>query len=172
VEVSAARDAAALSVAVRLLAEAQGAGDLAAWVTGPESAFYPPDAATHGVDLARLAVVRVPTPAQVPRAAARLAHSGAFGLIVLDLAGLVQVPDALLGRLVQQAQRHETLVLCLTHKAAAAPSLGSLVAVRAQATRRRVGADRFACTVAVLKDKRQGGGWRHEERLHGVPGLP
>ncbi|HKI97009.1 MAG TPA: recombinase A [bacterium] len=172
VEVSAGGNSAALSVAMRLLAEAQRVGDLATWVSPPDSHFYPPDAATHAVDLTQLAVVHVPEPAQVPRAGARLAHSGAFGLVVLDLAGVTQVPDALLGRLVQQAKRHETLVLCLTRKAAAAPSLGSLVAVRAAALQERSGADRYRCMVTVLKDKRHGAGWRHEEVLHGVPGLP
>jgi recombination protein RecA len=172
VEVSGEESSGALTLAVGLVAEAQGAGDLAAWVMGPEGSFYPPDVAMHGVDLAQLAVMRVPEPGQVPLAGARLAHAGAFGLVVLDLAHLSRVPDALLGRLVQQAQRHETLVLCLTRKAARLPSLGSLVAVRAEARRERDGTGRYRCTVTVLKDKRHGAGWRHEEVLHGVPGLP
>lgn len=172
VELSGNESSGTLTFAVHLVANAQREGETAAWVMGPGGSFYPPDVAMHGVDLSQLAVVHVPEPAQVPLAGARLAHSGAFGLVVLDLAGVAQVPDALLGRLVQQAKRHETLVLCLTRKAAAAPSLGALVAVRAVALQERSGADHYRCTVTVLKDKRHGAGWRHEEVLHGVPGLP
>ena len=171
VEVSAAENSAALTIAAQLLAEAQRAEDLAAWVMTEESGCYPPDLASHGIDLEGLPVVRVPKPAQVPLAAARLTHSGAFGLVVLDLTALPRLPDAHLGRLVQQARRHGTLVLCLTHKPARAPSLGSLVAVRAQVTRERRPASGFKVLVDVLKDKRRGGGWRHEEVVHGAPGL-
>lgn len=171
VEISAGEDSGQLTLATCLLAEAQREGDLAAWVLAADSAFYPPDVAAHGVDLAQLAVVRVPTAQTVPRAAARLTHSGAFGLVVLDLSAVPRVPDAQLGRLVQHAQRYETLVLCLTNKAQRLASLGSLVAVRAQATRKREKPDRFVCAVEVLKDKRHGSGWRHEEVVHGAPGL-
>jgi hypothetical protein len=171
VELSAGENSAALTMATQLLVQAQRAEDLAAWVMPAGTGFYPPDVASHGADLAQLVVVRVPTAQAVPLAGARLTHSGAFGLVVLDLTGLPRVPDAQLGRLVQHARRHEVLVLCLTGKAARAASLGSLIAVRAQATRRRQAADAFLCRVDVLKDKRRGHGWQHEEVVHGAPGL-
>jgi hypothetical protein len=107
----------------------------------------------------------------VPLAAARLVHSGGFGLVVLDLTATQRLPDALLGRLVREAQRHEALVLCLTRKAASAPSLGSLISLRVEASRKKLGTDRFQCIVKALKDKRHGAGWTHEEVLHGAPGL-
>jgi len=193
VEVSGAAYSAGLTLAVRLTVEAQAAGDVAAWVCGPDGSFYPPDAAGHGVDLARLAVIRVPTAESLARAGIRLAQSGGFGLVVLDLTGSEawstrhaagaggrplpqaygagRLSDAHLGRLAQQAQQHETAVVCLTRKPAQRDSLGSLVSVRAEAAARRVGPDRFLCNVRVLKDKRHGAGWHHEEVLGGPPGL-
>jgi recombination protein RecA len=214
VEISGAARSAGLTLAVRLVAEAQGAGDIAAWVCGPDGCFYPPDTAGHGVDLARLAVIRVPTAESVARAGIRLAQSGGFGLVVLDLtasfwplpqvsgqsgwplrqasgqsswplrqasgqsswplrqaSGADRVSDAHLGRLAQQGQRHEVTIVCLTRKSAQRDSLGSLVSVRAEAQARRVGPDRFLCAVQVLKDKRNGAGWRHEEVFGGPPGL-
>jgi recombination protein RecA len=171
VELSSTEGTVTLSAAVGLVADAQRAGDLAVWVGTPGSHFYPPDAATHGVDLAQLAVVHVPNAQDVPLAGARLGRAGTFGLIVLDLEGVARVIDAHLGRLAQQAQRHEALVLCLTRKAAHTPSLGSLVSMRAEVRRERTGPGRFRCVVTVLKDKRHGAGWTHEETRRGVPGL-
>ena len=82
------------------------------------------------------------------------------------------LPPALLGKLGQLAQQHGTAVCCLTVKRADWASLGSLVSLRGEAVRRRTGEDRFTCTVRVLKDKRNGPGWTHEEVLRGAPGLP
>jgi recombination protein RecA len=81
------------------------------------------------------------------------------------------VTEAELGRLGQQAQAHGTAVVCLTRKPAQAASLGSLIGMRAEASAEHTGPDRFRCGVAVLKDKRHGAGWRHEEVLRGPPGL-
>ncbi len=106
------------------------------------------------------------------RAATRLLRSGAFGLVVLDLGGDTGISAALLGKLGQLAQRHDTAVCCLTVKRPERPSLGSLVSLRGEAVRRRTGEDRFSCVVRVLKDKRGGPGWTHEEVAHGAPGLP
>jgi recombination protein RecA len=170
VELSAARASAVLTMALGLVWEAQREGEPVAWVGDGRSAFYPPDAAANGVDLAALAVVRLPEARTVPRAAERLARSGAFGLIVLDL-GRTAIPPALQGRLAQQAQRHGMAIVCLTEKAGRAPSLGSLVSLRAHARRRRSGENRFAGTLAVSKDKRRGPGWSHAEVHHGPPGL-
>lgn len=163
---------AALTPALGLVAEAQAGGEPAAWVAlRDRGTFYPPDAAAHGIDLAALAVVRVPDAPVAARAADRLARSGAFGLVVLDLGPAARVPAALQGRLVQQAQRQHMAVLCLTEKTPGSASLGSLVGLRGQAERRRAGAGQYVCTVRVLKDKRHGPGWVHEETYHGAPGL-
>lgn len=171
VEISSDAQPAGLTLAVRLIRQAQEVEDIAAWVGGAESGFYPPDVAAHGVDLAQLAVVRVGTPEAIAKAGARLAQSGGFGLIVLDLTSVQRLSDAHLGRLAQQALHHEAAVVCLTRKPAGRESLGSLISLRAEAQARRVGPDRFVCDVRVLKDKRNGAGWHHEEVCGGPPGL-
>jgi recombination protein RecA len=185
-ELSAAPGAGVLTPAVALVRDAQAQGEPVAWVTPRASAFYPPDAAANGVDMAALTVVRVPDARAVARAGVQLARSGAFGLIVLDLAGAARpgrsaaaLPPAALGRLAQCALRDESAILCLTEKPARAPSLGSLVSLRAQAQRRRLapgaaGAQPERCfgwSVIVSKDKRQGPGWGDEEACYGPPGL-
>jgi hypothetical protein len=162
VELSAAGGAGALTWALRLVAEVQAAGGLAAgtpsaaahgaarpvaWVQTAAGGFYPPDAAATGVALEALAVVRVPDAAAVARAAERLARSGGFALVVLDLVAAAParspralLPPALQGRLVQHALRHGTAVLCLTEKPERAASLGALVSLRVLAGRRRAAA--------------------------------
>jgi hypothetical protein len=81
------------------------------------------------------------------------------------------IPPALLGKLGQLAQQHNIAVCCLTVKRPDWASLGSLVSLRGEAVRQRIGEDQFTCTVRVLKDKRNGPGWIHEEAMHGTPGL-
>ncbi len=187
VELSAGWNSAALTLAISLVWQAQRVGEPTAWITREADAFFPPDAAANGVDLAALVVVRVPgnKPARTPlnntgqvpelwavaRAAGRLARSGAFGLIVLDLGARARMSAALQGSLVQQAQRHGTAIVCLTEKPADSPSLGALVALRGQARRHRMGEARFACGMDICKDKRHGPGWTHQEEAHGPPGL-
>ncbi len=105
------------------------------------------------------------------RAADRLARSGAFGLLVVDLGDRLDLPLAVQTRLAEQALAHGTLVLCLTEKTERQPSLGSLVAVRGQARCIRYGPDRFACRVHALKDKRRGPGWIDQEWCRGPDGV-
>lgn len=209
VELSAGWNSAALTLAISLVWQAQRAGEPTAWIMGEAGGFYPPDAAANGVDLAALAVVRVPdNPARVrenenaaarvreddnaarvrgndaaqapglwassnnaAKAAGRLLRSGAFGLIVLDLGARARIAPALQSSLVQQAQRHGTAIVCLTEKPPRSASLGTLVALRGQVRRQRRGEDSFACMLEILKDKRRGPGWTHEEVAHGPPGL-
>jgi recombination protein RecA len=178
VEISGTGAAAALTCAVGLVLEAQREDEPAVWVTLAQSGFYPPDLADSGVDLAALVVVRVTngraTGATAARAADRLARSGAFGLIVIDLIELERVahiPTPLLGRLVGLAQRHDTAIVCLTDKSAEAPSLGSIVSLRAEALRVTAGPARFRCKLCVLKDKRRGPRWSHDEVVRGPDGL-
>jgi len=171
VELSGPRAAGTLTLALRLVLDAQGRGEPAAWITDRGSCFFPPDAADGGVDLDALVVVRVAEAAAVARAASELARSGAFGLLVLDVGG-ARVPDPLQSRLLGLAQKHETAIVFLTEKPATAPSLGSLVSLRCEAgIIRREGGGGFACALRALKDKRRAPDWSYEEVCRGPTGL-
>lgn len=169
-EVSAVGASAALTAAVGLVLEAQVEGEPVAWVALPGSTFYPPDLADAGVDLAALVVVRAPSIEHAGRAADRLLRSGAFGLVVLDLGRDAALPTPLQGRLVGLAQRHDAALVCLTEKGVEAPSLGSMVSLRAEALRARDG-DRFRVRVRALKDKQRGPGWEEDEPARGPAGM-
>jgi recombination protein RecA len=184
VELSGAEDSAALTFALGLVRQAQLLGEPVAWVGTSAESFYPPDAAAGGVDLDALAVVRVPDVRALTRAADQLARSGAFGLLVLDVGPFGSgrkttgsrsrgggVPTAALSRLLGLAQKHGMAVVFLTDKPARAPSLGSLVSLRAQAVRRQTGKDEFTCELHVVKDKRRAPGWVVREVCGGPPGL-
>jgi recombination protein RecA len=125
------------------------------------------------VALDRLVVVRVPRPAEVPRAADQLARSNGFGLLVLDLGDLAptSLPAPLWSRLGGLASKHGLAIVCLTRTPAQAPSLGALVSLRAQAERvpRKDGS--FGCTLRVIKDRRRQPGWTHREDRRGPLGL-
>jgi recombination protein RecA len=190
VELSGDAASAALTLAMRLVLDAQQAGEPVAWLGSDESSFYPPDAAESGVDLEALLVVRIPLqpgaaggkprikPAVEPllaqrlaSAAERLLRSGAFGLVVLDLRKDAVLSQPMQSRLLGLAQRHHAAVLCLTHKAESAPSLGSLVSLHASAVRVWLGKERFACELRVHKDKRRGPVWSEREVYRGPLGL-
>ncbi|MBL9014994.1 MAG: recombinase A [Myxococcales bacterium] len=135
--------------------------------------FYPPDLAETGIDLAALVVVRAPSVVACARSAERLLRSGAFGLVVLDLAAvsLDRWPDQTLGRLVSLAQAHDAAVVCITEKTPETGSLGSLVSLRAEALRARRDGGEFEVTIRALKDKRRGPGWSHRLKARGPSGL-
>jgi recombination protein RecA len=172
VELSGWKSSAVLTAAFGLVLEAQRRGEPTAWVTLRKSTFFPPDAAEGGVDLAALAVVRVPDPPTAARTADRLVRSGGLGLVVVDLGPdpYPNVPVPLQSRLAGLAQKHATAVVVLTEKPADAPSLGSLVSLRAEARRAEEHAVREV-RVTVLKDKRLGPGRVHRETCHGPAGL-
>jgi recombination protein RecA len=170
-ELSSASGEAALTWAMALVRDAQREGETTAWVMTPHSSWYPPDVAANGIDLGALITVRVPDAPAVSRAADRLARSGGFGLVVLDLGKQAQIPAALQSRFAQHALRQQCSILCLTEKPERAPSLGALVSLHAQAGRKRAVEGSFACTLTISKDKRNGPGWGQEELCHGPPGL-
>ncbi len=87
VELSARGATATLTTAMELVVEAQTQREPVAWLTLANGTFYPPDVAECGVDLAALVVVRAPDATAAARAAERILRSGAFGLVVIDLAG-------------------------------------------------------------------------------------
>lgn len=168
VEVSGRGAPACLTAAFALVLDAQRRGEAVAWIALPGSTFYPPDAASGGVDLRAVAVVRVPDPVGAATAADELLRTGALGLVVVDLEDVrPDVPAAAVARLAGLARKHDTAVVFLTRKGADDPSLGSLVSLRAEA--RRTG--RAGLEVRVLKDKRRGPGRTHREACHGPAGL-
>jgi recombination protein RecA len=169
-EISGSNATAALTLTCGLVLDAQKRGEPVGWATSTESSFYPPDTAQLGIDLAALVVVRVPKPDAIARAGEKLLRSGGFGLVVLDL-GLTDMPTPLQSRLTGVAHHHHAALVCLTEKDRKTFSLGSLVSLRVHAERKRVGSNKFACGLHVLKDKRRGPTWTHEELRHGPPGL-
>lgn len=162
---------AALTLACRVVLEAQLHAEPVAWITRNTSCFFPPDMATNGVDLEALVVVRVADSRAVARAADMLLRSGGFGLLVLDLGKDEQIPLPLQTRLAAFARTHATAVLCLTQKPPTASSVGSLVTLRGDVSRQHIAPDHFACTFSVVKDKRWGLSWTHVEVVHGPAGV-
>ena len=160
-----------LTVALVLVRECQAQGEPVVWVTARHDSFYPPDAAAAGVALEALPVVRAIARQTAGRAAGHLLRSGAFGLVVLELPAGVLWPQPLLARLSRTAALHETALLVLTQKADDTPSQGSLVSLRAVATRERLAEGQWQIEVTALKDKRRAPGWRHQEVRGGPPGL-
>jgi recombination protein RecA len=170
IEISASAGSASLTLAFGLVRETQQRGEPVGWVTSQESFFYPPDVAQFGVDLGALAVIRVLDAANIPRAGEKLLRSGGFGLIVLDL-GAADIPIPLQSRLTGLAQHHHTGLVCLTEKQSKTFSLGSLVSLRVHTERKQNANNSFVCRLRVLKDKRRGPTWSHEELYHGPAGL-
>ena len=153
-----------------LVREAQRRGEPVGWVTSTASCFYPPDAAQSGTDLKALVVVRISATEQIPRAGEKLLRSGGFGLLIFDL-GASDIPMPLQTRLTGLAHHHHTALVCLTEKQRKTFSLGSLVSLRVHAEKKRAAEHRFACLLSVLKDKRRGPTWTHEELHLGPAGL-
>jgi recombination protein RecA len=170
IEISGSASTASLTLAFGLVREAQNQNEPVGWVTSMESFFYPPDVAQGGVDLGALVVIRVLDAGVIPTAGEKLLRSGGFGLVVLDLE-TVDIPMPLQSRLTGLAQRHHAALVCLTEKESKTFSLGSLVSLRAHAERQRSSDRRFACRLRVLKDKRHGPTWSHEELCRGPAGL-
>ena len=170
VEISSSGASASLTIVFGLVREAQKRKEPVGWVTSTESVFYPPDAVHSGIDLAALAVIRVLHRASIPRAGEKLLRSGGFGLVVLDL-GTADVPMPLQSRLIGLAQHHHAGLVCLTEKESKTFSLGSLVSLRVHAQRQRSSDNQFVCRLRVLKDKRRGPTWSHEELCRGPAGL-
>ncbi len=171
---------AVLTAAFGLVLDAQLEGETVAWITPSSSHFFPPDAAEGGIDLDALAVIRVPDPVHVPRAADKLARSGALGLIVLDLQEPVSegrgrnrptVPIPLQSRLMGLAQKHDTAMVFLSYKTEVSPSLSSLISLRGRARRTRVGKNEFQIEMRITKDKHRAPNWRHREMCRGPAGM-
>jgi len=171
-ELSASPAGAPLTLAFRLVLDAQRRGEPAAWIGRKDAPFYPPDVADTGVDLAAFAVVWAGDAIAAAKAADLLVRSGAFGLVVLDLGRDGRLPMHASSRLAMLARQHDAAVVCLTGKDAARPSLGPLVSLRAHASSRLRGeGGRFRCEAVILKDKRMGTTWNVAEVCRGPDGL-
>lgn len=175
------------SAAVRVLRDAQRAGETAAWIQPRGGALYPPDLAACGIDLDALLVVHVP-PAGDPSAQSRqpsvqphalckaaelLLRSGAFGIVIVDFTHGAPPSgrEAWQGRLLGLARQHSSHVVLLTEKPATSDSLGTLIGarveprrVRESSTDARLGAGAFALEHALLKNK--SGATMHVQREH------
>ncbi len=171
VEISGYGPTALLTVAGRLVLEAQMEGETVAWITARDSSFYPPDMEEAGVDLGALAVVRCPEVRAAARAVDRLARSGAFGLIILDLGTVADLPLPLQTRLAGLARAHDIALVFLTEKPEETPSVSSLVSIRLRAERSCLDEGLFSCKLYAIKDKARGPGWSKEFACHGPPGL-
>ena len=131
-ELSGGPQSSTLTLAFRLILEAQQRGEPVAWVTASDSSFFPPDVSAGGVDLDALAVIRLPNMHASPKAADHLLRSGAFGLVILDLGRWRQLALPVQTRLAGLAKRHRSVLLCLTEKSRQDASLGSLISLRAE----------------------------------------
>jgi recombination protein RecA len=170
VEISGSRASAALTLTFGLVLDAQRHNEPVGWVMTGENFFYPPDAARTGIDIDALVVVCAPDSYAVARAGEKLLRSGGFGLVALDL-GAGRIPMPLLSRLAALAKQHHAALVCLTKKESEEPSLGSLVSLRVEAGRARTAEGLFACELKVLKDKRRGPTWSHEQACNGPAGV-
>jgi recombination protein RecA len=184
VELSGEGSSAKLTMAFGLVLEAQQQQEITSWITLSESTFFPPDVAESGIDLETLAVIRVTDLVAAARSAIQLLRSGSFGLIVIDLAPgwkdgpAPSIPAPLQTKLIGLAQKHGTAVVVLTEKSPDAPSLGSLVSLRADVNRVELSARvlhpfpaNFEVQLKIVKDKRLGPGRVHREVCHGPAGL-
>lgn len=178
-EISGPGPSGGLTAAALLVREAQERHEPAAWIAAGDSFFHAPDLHDGGIDLGALPLVRVKGAIAGARAAEHLLRSGAFGLVVLDLgenraAGPsrpVNLHSSVQVRLSALCRRHQAALLILARRPERMPPIASMALLRVEGTTRGTGFDRFTFHLQVLKDKRQGTGWSHEEVCRGPDGL-
>ena len=171
-EFSGEHDQSRLSLAFTLVLDAQKNAEPVAWLTREESAFFPPDAQAHGIDLNALVVIRLPSSQAMARAADKLTRSGAFGLIILDLDQDQHLPRPIISRLNHLCRKHCTAITCLTKKSETHPSLSALISLRAVTHRTRQSPFYYTCSAHITKDKQYGPGQHAEFTYSSPPGLP
>lgn len=157
---------AGVTQAVELMAQAQAQGEPVAWIGPRSSLFYPPAVQAWGVDWSGLALICLDDEREGARAADRLLRSGGFGLVIVDLPGLVSLPAPLLGRLQRLAKAQDSALVFLTYKWRGAPSLSPLIPLRVQVSWRSVDPWRLSAHLEVVKDKYWGPSgelWREYE---------
>jgi len=82
-----------LTLSSELLRTVQQEQQLAAWISAHGDSFYPPDFADNGIDLASLPVVFARSNRRAFRSAEVLLRSGAFRLIIIDMAAVPADPE-------------------------------------------------------------------------------
>lgn len=120
VELSALPGAGALTLALRLLAEARqraAAEGRPAWLCAvdPTRTLHAPAVAALGVDLGRLVVMQPPAE-RILRTAVRATRSGAFAGLLVDASGLADVSDLVTGvrRLTLAAEESQAVGVIVT----------------------------------------------------------
>jgi recombination protein RecA len=147
-----------LSVVARLIARAQQAGEVAAFIAPKgHPSFYAPDLFAMGIDLDALLMVRMSESAGTHgclRAAEILLRSGAFGLVVIELGqGVPKGELSWQSRLTGLVRHHACRLLLITSTAAEAPSLGPLVSLRTEPHLAHASGGRVQLEQRVLKSK-------------------
>ena len=171
VEISSPADTCALTISASLILEAQWRNEPTAWIAVRKSLFFPPDLAASGIDLKALPILRVTEVAKAARMADTLLRSGGFGVVIIDLGDAAKLTFPMQTRLAGLAKKHHTALLCITQTREQTGTLGSLVSLRGETRKKRVGFDRFLCELRAVKDKRQGQAWKHTEVCRGPDGL-
>ena len=157
-----------MTMAARVLLQAQLRHEPVVWVGHPESLFFPPDFAAAGLDLEALPVVRARDGRQLARMADTLLRSGGFTVVVLDLGERMTLSTAVQARLSGLAKRHQCVLLGITRRQS---PLGSMISLRGETSLQRADPDRFTCQLSIVKDKLRGPGWQHTEVCRGPDGL-
>ncbi len=137
VEVSGAWSSGKTALLLGAAARVTGRRQLCAYIDG-RAELYPPSAAALGVDLDRLLVVR-PPPRDVARAGEIVTRSGAFALVILDLARDHRIEEAAAGRLRAALAGGATTVVALAEQAGALAAAVTKLQVDAQVVTLRKG---------------------------------
>ena len=167
VELSGRGARARTSTALSILLHAQAEGETCAWIQSERGELYPPDFHEGGVDLDALAIIRLPITAGAAapcRAAELLLHSGAFGLVIVDLSRRRPPgsPTAWQSRLLALSRLHHCRLVLLSDSSADHDSLGPLIGLRFDshpeplAPPSSEGRSRYRLSHQVLKNKSGG----------------
>ncbi len=172
-ELSAERGQAYINLVFDLIVEAQSRREPVAWIGDRPSIFYGPDARHRTIDWQAVALISLVSARDRARAADQLLRSGAFGLVIIDLAGATapHIGDPLMHRLAQWSRRHTTATLFINDVTAESKALSPLLQRRVCARWSDVDAERLIATYTITKDKRQAPGAQIEEVYHGPMGL-
>ena len=143
-----------------LVREAQSLREPVVWLTMRSVVFFPPDIDANGVDLEALSIVWINDARSAMRAAEHLLRSGCFGLVILDLPPHSLIDQGRIGKLARLAALHQSAVVFVTKFTRNTPyTLGSLVSLRCEVTRKRIATNKFCWILKVIKDRKSAPGW-------------